>query len=87
VSITHQQQCRAQPRDLTDRQVEILHWVAQGKSNSEIAQILRLSEHTVKNHLKQVLQRLGTANRHQAAKVFANLSDNSTHPQTTFNRV
>lgn len=86
VSMTHQQQPRSQPNNLTDRQAEILHWVAQGKSNGEIAQILGLSEHTAKNHLKQVLQRLGTANRHQAAKVFANLGVNGANQPTTFNQ-
>lgn len=85
VSMAYQQKQCSQSNSLTDRQAEILHWVAQGKSNGEIAQILGLSEHTVKNHLKQVLQRLGAANRAQAAKVFANLSINSTNQETTFN--
>jgi transcriptional regulator EpsA len=58
------------PERLTERQAEILRWVARGKSNGEIAQILNLSEHTVKNHLKPILQKLGAANRTQAVKVF-----------------
>jgi LuxR family transcriptional regulator, quorum-sensing system regulator CviR len=86
ISMTIQQQRRSQPNDLTDRQVEILHWVAQGKANGEIAQILELSEHTVKNHLKQVLQKLGATNRVQAAKVFVNLNVNNPHQQLAFNR-
>jgi transcriptional regulator EpsA len=85
-SITYRQQRHSEPNNITDRQAEILHWVAHGKSNGEIAQILGLSEHTVKNHLKQVLQRLGAANRHQVAKVFANLSVNRTNFHTTFNQ-
>ncbi len=81
--MTVQQQRRPQPNNLTDRQEEILHWVAQGKANGEIAQILGLSEHTVKNHLKLILQRLGAANRHQAAKVFTDLNVIGIHQQTT----
>ena len=61
--------------------------VAQGKTNGEIATILELSEYTVKNHLKQVLQKLGATNRVQAAKVFANLSVNNPHQQTAVGRV
>lgn len=86
ISMTVQQQRRPQPNNLTHRQVEILHWVAQGKANGEIAQILDLSEHTVKNHLKQVLQKLGATNRVQAAKVFVNLNVNNPHQQMAFNR-
>ena len=67
------QQRRQQFNNLTDRQAEILHWVAQGKANGEIAQILALSEYTVKNHLKLILQKLGAANRTQAAKAFSML--------------
>lgn len=86
ISMTYQQQRRQQPNNLTDRQVEILHWVAQGKANGEIAQILDLSEHTVKNHLKQVLQKLGATNRVQAAKVFVNLNVTNAHQLSAFNR-
>ena len=73
VSIMYQQEHRPIPSNLTDRQAEIL----------EIAQILGLSEHIVKNHFKQVLQKLGASNRVQAAKVFANLSVNHLQQQST----
>lgn len=73
VSIMYQQEHRPIPSNLTDRQAEIL----------EIAQILGLSEHIVKNHLKQVLQKLGASNRVQAAKAFANLSVNHLQQQST----
>lgn len=54
-------------RDLTGRQAEVLHWIAEGKSNSEIATILGCSPETVKNHVKQVFQRLGVHSRTAAA--------------------
>lgn len=50
---------------LTDREKEVLERVATGASNREIASELGLSEHTVKNHLKNILQKLHLANRVQ----------------------
>ncbi len=51
---------------LTGREVEILNWVEQGKSNSEIAQILSISHLTVKNHVQKILRKLNVQNRAQA---------------------
>ena len=51
---------------LTARQIEILNWVEQGKSNGEIGQILNISQLTVKNHMQKILRRLGVQNRAQA---------------------
>lgn len=48
---------------LTQRQAQVLHWVAEGKSNDEIATILGCSVNTVKMHLKDIFQRLGVPNR------------------------
>jgi len=48
---------------LTDRQAEIMSWVAQGKSNSEIAQILSISSHTIDNFMRQIFKKLGVNNR------------------------
>lgn len=52
---------RASP--LTDRQLEILKLVAQGLSNPDIAKRLRLSDHTVKRHVANLLTTLGLATR------------------------
>lgn len=49
--------------NLTRRQAEVLHWVAKGKTNEEIATILECSFHTVKTHVKEIFQRLGVPNR------------------------
>lgn len=52
---------------LTQRQAEVLHWVAEGKTNTEIGTILGCSFFTVKNHLKEIFQRLGVHSRTAAA--------------------
>lgn len=55
------------PREiLTGREIEILIWVEQGKSNNEIAQILQISHLTVKNHVQKILRKLNVQNRAQA---------------------
>lgn len=48
---------------LTPREAEVLLWVAQGKSNSDIAIILRMAEATVKTHLGHVFEKLGVESR------------------------
>lgn len=52
---------------LTEREFEILKLVAQGKSNSEIAKELFVSEKTVKNHLYSAFRKIGVRDRTQAA--------------------
>ena len=52
---------------LTPRQVEILKLVAQGLSNPDIASRLKLSDHTVKRHVANLLGRLGLSSRAAAA--------------------
>lgn len=51
---------------LTARQMEIMKWVRQGKTNHEIGAIMGISPFTVKNHLQQIFQRLKVNNRVQA---------------------
>lgn len=52
---------------LTPRQAEVLHWIAEGKTNQEIATILMCSVNTVKAHLKDIFKRLGLHSRTAAA--------------------
>jgi len=53
---------------LTSRQQEILPLLAEGMPNKQIADALRVTEGTVKQHLKDLFKRLGAANRTQAVK-------------------
>jgi ATP/maltotriose-dependent transcriptional regulator MalT len=48
---------------LTERELDVLRLVAQGRSNREIAQMLFLSEHTVARHLTHIFTKLGVENR------------------------
>ena len=54
---------------VTNRQREVLTWVAAGKSAWEIGEILNISARTVEEHAQQVLQRLGAVNRTQAVAI------------------
>ena len=58
---------RAPKEGLTGRQLDILRLVAQGSSNADIARKLKLSEHTVKRHVANILTRLGLKTRAAAA--------------------
>jgi transcriptional regulator EpsA len=50
---------------VTSREKEILQWLSTGKSNWEIAQVIGLSEATVKNHLYHIMRKLHTSTRAQ----------------------
>ena len=54
---------RTDPIPLTEREQQIGYWVAQGKSNWEIATILDISENTTKTHVANLLCKLGLASR------------------------
>ena len=55
--------------DLTGREAEVLTWIANGKSNKEIAAILEMSPRTVNKHLDRIFGKLGVENRTSAAVV------------------
>lgn len=57
-----------QPTKLTRRELEVLHILAKGASNQEIAQTLFISENTVKHHIHNILKKLGFHDRREAAK-------------------
>jgi DNA-binding NarL/FixJ family response regulator len=52
---------------LTPRVAEVLLWVAQGKTNADIAKILEISEWTVKKHVLEIFERLGVETRTAAS--------------------
>jgi transcriptional regulator EpsA len=51
---------------LSERERQIMVWVAMGKTNPEIGMILEISEFTVKNHMKSIFSKLDVTNRAQA---------------------
>lgn len=53
-------------RAASARELEVLHWVREGKSNNEVGQILGISGATVKSHLQRIYKLLQVSNRMQA---------------------
>jgi two-component system response regulator DevR len=60
-------------KSLTDQERRILQFVAQGMTNREIAQEMRLADKTVKNYVSSILTKLGLERRTQAAVLATNL--------------
>ncbi|MES0864828.1 LuxR family transcriptional regulator [Ruegeria sp. SCPT10] len=61
--------CAVSRPKLSDRETEVLEWAAAGKTAWETAQILQLSQDTVAFYLKNVIAKLGVANKTQAVAV------------------
>ena len=53
--------------DLSAREVQVLELIVRGLANKQIAYTLSIAEHTVKNHVKSILSKLGVQDRTQAA--------------------
>jgi two-component system NarL family response regulator len=53
--------------DLSAREVQVLELIVRGLANKQIAYTLSIAEHTVKNHVKNILSKLGVQDRTQAA--------------------
>jgi len=53
--------------DLSAREVQVLALIVRGLANKQIAFTLNIAEHTVKNHVKNILSKLGVQDRTQAA--------------------
>jgi DNA-binding NarL/FixJ family response regulator len=66
-------QAQPQPHPLSDRELEIVRLLARGATNREIAEALVLAEGTVKNHLTNILGKLGARDRAQAALIARDL--------------
>jgi len=55
--------------DLTPRELQVLEQMAKGLANKEIADVLKITGHTVKDHLKSILGKLHVADRTEAVTV------------------
>ena len=69
---------------LSEREIQILRWVRDGKSNQEIGAILSISPLTVKNHMQRILRKLQANNRTQAvskAMALKLLGSSVVHPE------
>ena len=68
-----------QPEDyigaLSAREMEIMEWVQNGKTNYEIGMILDISAFTVKNHLQRIFKKLDVINRAQAVAKLSRLTE------------
>lgn len=54
---------------LTDREQEVIGYIAEGLSDKEIAKVLNLSLYTVKSHVRNILSKLQVKNRREAARL------------------
>lgn len=63
---------------LTRRETEVAHWLAQGKTNAEIAHILGISAATAKNHVERILFKLKVESRLAAALIISRKESAST---------
>ena len=66
---TENTQSLKQQFSVTGREADVLLWIANGKTNREIGQILEMSPRTVNKHLEQIFKKLGVENRTSAAAV------------------
>jgi DNA-binding NarL/FixJ family response regulator len=62
---------RLQQAALTQRESEVLSWLAKGKTNRDIAEILEMSPRTVNKHLEHIFSKLGVETRSAAAAIGA----------------
>lgn len=56
--------------ELTDREIQVLRWISDGKSNQQIAEILGVALGTVRKHVENIFNKLGVDSRTAAAGIF-----------------
>ena len=64
--LRHQELLQARKPTLTGRELEVLQFVAKGLTSREIGEVLYISENTVKNHIRNILDKLGLHSRNEA---------------------
>jgi DNA-binding NarL/FixJ family response regulator len=74
--VKNEKQLFKQHYSLTARESDVLIWIAKGKSNRDIGEILGLSPRTVNKHLEQIYAKLGVENRTAAAAIAMELLSN-----------
>ena len=60
---------RKKSDSLTSREIEVLEWVARGKSAWEIGEILNITKRTVDEHAHSAVRKIGAANRTHAVAI------------------
>lgn len=65
--VSSEQKIEREKKPLTKREIEVLQLVIKGATNRDIANELHISENTVKNHLRNIMEKLHMQNRIQAA--------------------
>ncbi len=51
------------PLDLTDREIECLAWIAEGKTSDEVSMIIGISRNTVNNYITSIMRKTATRTR------------------------
>jgi two-component system NarL family response regulator len=64
--LRHQELLQARKPTLTGREIEVLQLVARGMTSKDIGEALFISENTVKNHIRNILDKLGLHSRNEA---------------------
>jgi len=64
--VLHQDIIRTRKPTLTSREIEVLEMVSDGKTSRQIGDLLYISENTVKNHIRNILDKLGLHSRNEA---------------------
>ncbi|WP_290063227.1 LuxR C-terminal-related transcriptional regulator [Amycolatopsis solani] len=67
---------------LTPRQLEVLRLMGDGRTNAAIATRLTISEDTAKSHVKQILRKLGAANRAEAVSLYLRTQQGRATPES-----
>ena len=70
----------ASPPGLTPREAEVMHWLARGKTDADIAALLSISPRTVQKHLEHVYVKLGVETRTAAVMRALDLGDRPAMP-------
>jgi DNA-binding NarL/FixJ family response regulator len=63
--------------DLSERERQVLHLIAEGHTDAEVAAALCISVYTAQNHVKSILRKLNARNRTQASTIYGRMTNSS----------